>query len=89
MGPFELHPVNPDGGRHSVAVLFLGGIVGFPERLQFAVVGLPFLDGKLADGIRAYLQGHLAEGVLQPGLPAWGAAIASRRRLARVEGGAG
>jgi len=59
MWPFEFHPVDPDGGRHSVAVLLLGCIKGFPERFHVAVVRLFFLHGELAGCVRTHFEGNL------------------------------
>ncbi len=57
--PFEFHPVDPDGGRNSVAVLFLGGIKSSKERVHFSAVGLFLLHGKFARGFRPHLDGDL------------------------------
>ena len=55
--PFEFHPVDPDGGRVTVAVFCLPSVVRIPKCFEVSVVRLFLLDRKLANRIGGDLNG--------------------------------
>ena len=55
--PFEFHPVDPDGGRVTVAVFCLPSVVRIPKCFEVSVVRLFLLHRKLANRIGGDLKG--------------------------------
>ena len=57
VGPFQLHPVDPDSGRVAVAVFCLPRVVRIPKCFEVSVVRLFLLYRKLTNRIGGDLKG--------------------------------